>query len=216
MKPSGGGLRIFDSSPVVDVVAPHGHGDHINPEFIYALIELGYTIGNVFVHADDMIYMHDQIENVTNPETEPVVVTCSQNTRFDDGVFTVQPLGSPFVPAGGLNIEGIPNDIAVSSPCANPCPQGGPAPMLEVNGTPLVYHTTLSADIWFQHRPGHTRGAIDLVIERTGVGTRWVIRGSGMFSFPVEDGGCGVQSLSCSPIAIPSRTFEPHGNVRNN
>ncbi len=45
------GLR---GTVLVDVVVPHSHGDHINPEFLHELEELDYKVQAIMTHADDL------------------------------------------------------------------------------------------------------------------------------------------------------------------
>lgn len=48
------------TTQTVHFVAPHGHGDHINPPFIHALEDAGFTVPDISFHQGDfaLVYFH--------------------------------------------------------------------------------------------------------------------------------------------------------------
>lgn len=134
-------------------VAPHGHADHINPEFVHALLNAGnYTLGKIYVHADDM--------------------TAAQGISTDPDCSESEWTAAELDPATGNFVSfGVMDGCHPVDP-SNRCQQ-------HWNDAGVKSFDTTVGKVWFQSRDGHTPGAVDLVIDYMGdEAERYVLYGS--------------------------------------
>lgn len=135
----------------VAFVVPHGHADHINPEFVHTLVANGYTIDKIYVHIDD--------QGAT--KSLPAVSGCPSS------VFT-QVEKNP--------TTGIFQPFGTADQC-NTNPDNG-CEQTWSHANVKSFDTTLGKT-WFRGRDGHTRGSVDLVIDYLGnEAERYLVYGS--------------------------------------
>jgi hypothetical protein len=70
----------------IDVVVPHSHADHINPEFLHALEALDYKVQAIMTHADDY--------NATMRVDTSTRTACGSISRWDSLSSLIQPYGT--------------------------------------------------------------------------------------------------------------------------
>jgi hypothetical protein len=169
----------------IDIVVPHSHADHINPETVHALEALGYTIRKIFVHVDDRANL--EAINTVNPNTNCTGVDWTQgdlNKMVNFGTDDPQ------------------NDCIGSPECEQ-----------HWNSAGVKSFSTTVGRVWFQERDGHTAGSVDLVLDYGGnEGERYVIYGSTPPNTSLPGINCHNPSSTCTLTGVVWAT-DAHGNV---
>lgn len=186
----------------VAIVVPHGHPDHINPEFIQALESLdGYTIDRIYVHVDDLEFLGQPGFHVPGscefpgcgPEGHPF--SC-----WEDKIW-------PFGESDCCNLKPLPPEIN----CTPPSEETDCEISAEESG--LSFRTKMGK-VWLRGRDGHTPGSVDLVLEhKNDSERRFTIYGSMIPSCELNTNVCGTCTPDCPDLVGVEWAIPAHGNI---
>lgn len=192
----------------VAFVVPHGHPDHFNPEFIYALQGLGgYVVDRIYVHVDDEMHLNQIGMGCPGPLVSAAcsaaceAVNCTNNNF---GCWPIETFGQP--------------DCCNGAPWAGEpiCPDPTPKDCESAWDSPgvLSFRST-QGRVWFRGRDGHTPGSVDLVLDhKDGSGRQFVVWGSMIPGCQASNCGGDCDTIpDCPPLPGFQWAIPAHGNI---